>query len=153
MGKDMKQILIFFMACTVFYGCSLFDSPAKKETTNDLNMVLNRTWLWTSTVDATKKIIIASPENYTLILADRGRAIIQFDCNHGGGQYTLTPGKLSFGPLFSTRMACPTGSMDNRFSSDLSRVVSFYIKKDTLYLELTGGGLMIFRSDRTKKGD
>jgi heat shock protein HslJ len=89
-----------------------------------------------STVTPVEKITVADPERYTLYLQEDGRVQARFDCNRGGGPYTLSEGKLSFGPLVSTRMACPEDSLDARFTKDLQEVVSFFIEDGRLYLEL-----------------
>lgn len=82
-----------------------------------------------------------------MLTAD-GRAQIRFDCNRGGGEFKISPGKLSFGPLLSTRMACPPGSLDSAFMQDLQRVVSFFVEKGTLFLEMPyESGAMKFRPE------
>ena len=149
----MKLILFFCMTGIVLNSCSSVYFSANKEISKDPKTILHRIWSWESTADATETIVNESPERYTLVLADQGRARIQFDCNRGGGQFYLSHGQLSFGPMFSTRMACPAGSLDRRFSHDLSRVVSFYTQADMLYFGLTDGGLMVFHEVRTAKGD
>ena len=70
-------------------------------------------------------------------------------CNRGGGDYRISTGKLSFGPLLSTRMACPEDSLDGPFMRDLQRVVSFFVENGMLYLELPmDSGTMKFRPER-----
>ena len=66
--------------------------------------------------------------------------------NNGGGNYQISAGKLSFGPLMSTRMACPPGSLDATYTRDLQRVVSFFVQDGDLYLELpVDSGTMRFQ--------
>lgn len=144
------KILLFFLTCILLYGCGLGRLEIEKTSSTDVSSVSNRTWLWESTSDATERVVTKSPERYSLYLTDKGRAHIRFDCNRGGGQVDISPGRLSFGPLISTRMACSKGSLDIRFSRDLKRVVSFYTQGDSLYLGLTGGGMMIFHTAGTK---
>jgi heat shock protein HslJ len=113
----------------------------------DPELVLNKTWQWESTITPAKKINVPNPERYTILLTDEGRIQARFDCNRGGGSYELSAGKLSFGPLTSTRMACPEDSLDNLFMRDLQGVVSFFIEDGHLYLELPHhSGMMKFRS-------
>ncbi|WP_372681376.1 META domain-containing protein [Desulfosarcina sp.] len=77
-----------------------------------------------------------------------GNAKIRFDCNRGGGEYQLAAGKLGFGPLFSTRMACPQDSLDGPFMLDLQRVTSFFVEDGQLYLLLNyDSGTMRFREE------
>ena len=70
------------------------------------------------------------------LLAPDGKVRARFDCNRGGGAFKISLGKLSFGPLMSTRMACPEDSLDAPFMRDLQRVTSFFTQDGLLYLEL-----------------
>ena len=80
-----------------------------------------------------------------LLMAD-GKAQVRFDCNRGGGSYHISEGQLSFGPMMSTRMACPPDSLDVPFMRDLQRVASFFVQEGALYLELPNdSGTMQFR--------
>jgi len=61
--------------------------------------------------------------------------------------YKISESKLSFGPLMSTRMACPLDTLDAPFMRDLKRVTSFFVEKGNLFLELPfDSGTMKFRS-------
>lgn len=94
------------------------------------------TWQWEKTVNPVETITVTAPERYTLLLTEEGKAQVQFDCNKGGGDYQIAEGKLSFGPMMSTRMACPEGSQDALYTRDLARAVSFFLEGGFLYLEL-----------------
>ena len=114
----------------------------------DPQLVLNRVWQWEATTTPVEKIHVPNPEHYTIRLQDEGRVQALFHCNRGGGSYKISAGMLSFGPLMSTRMACPEGSLDGPFMRDLQRVTSFFIDNDHLYLELPyDSGTMIFRPE------
>jgi len=114
----------------------------------DPQSVLNKTWQWVSTITPVEKIAVANPERYTIILTDEGKLQARFDCNRGGGEFKISPGKLSFGPPISTRMACPEDSLDGFFMRDLQRVVSFFVENGMLYLELPyDSGTMKFRPE------
>ena len=122
--------------------------PLSGENTHrrDPQSVLNKTWQWESTITPVEKITVPAPERYTIRLSDDGRLRAQFDCNRGGGDYKISAGKLSFGPLISTRMACPPDSLYNQFMKDLQRVGSFFLQDGNLYLELPyDSGTMKFR--------
>jgi len=113
----------------------------------DPKAVLNKTWQWESTVTPVETITVSSPEQYTLLLAEDGTLKAKFDCNNGGGNYEISEGTLSFGPMMSTRMACPEGSLDVAFMRDLERVSSFFLEGGNLYLELPyDSGTMKFRA-------
>lgn len=108
-------------------------------------MVLNKTWQWESTITPVEKIAVPNPERYTILLTAEGKAQVRFDCNRGG-EYKISEGKLSFGPLMSTRMACPPDSLDGPFMRDPQRVASFFVENGRLYLELPlDSGTMKFR--------
>jgi heat shock protein HslJ len=122
--------------------------PAGDESSTDPQAVLNKTWQWVSTITPVEKITVSNPERYTIILTEEGTLQAQFDCNRGGGEFKISPGKLSFGPLMSTRMACPEDSLDGPFIRDLQRVTSFFVQGGLLYLELPyDSGTMKFRPE------
>jgi heat shock protein HslJ len=110
--------------------------------------LLNKTWQWTATMAAGETITVPNPENYTIHLMDDGRLQARFDCNRGGGRYAISDGTLSFGPMMSTRMACPPDSLDAAFMRDLQRVAAFFIENGTLCLVFPeDGGTMRFRPE------
>lgn len=105
-------------------------------------------WEWLGTTAPNDSIEVPTPERYTLQLLPDGRAQVRFDCNRGGGSYEIADGRLSFGPLMMTRMACPADSLDSRYASELSRVESIAIERGVLNLGLQQqGGTMRFRED------
>lgn len=110
--------------------------------------ITGKLWQWEETVTPTEKIVSAAPGNYTLQLQADGRAQVRYDCNRGGGSYRIgEPGRIAFGPLASTMMACPPGSQAHRFGKDLGQVISFFVEDGRLYLELpVDSGTMRFRA-------
>lgn len=70
------------------------------------------------------------------------RASFQIDCNRGSGSWLATPsksgasGQLTFGPIATTQMACPPGSLDQRVSTALAGVRTYLIKDGRLHLSL-----------------
>jgi len=128
-------------------GCAGGAPSGQHARSSDPKMSLNKTWQWVSTITPVEKITVPAPERYTIRLSDNGRLQAQFDCNRGGGDYKISEGKLSFGPLISTRMACPADTLDAPFMRDLQRVVSFFIENGSLFLELPfDSGTMKFRT-------
>jgi len=143
----MKQLILLTMLLTIVLGCSPKDVPHKTVRFSDPGLVVGRIWQWVSTVTPKETITAASPERYSFLLSDDGRVKVKFDCNNGGGNYKISPGKLVFSPLFSTKMACPDDSQDRPFMRDLPRVVSFFMEDDLLYLELPmDSGTMTFKT-------
>lgn len=142
----MIRILSIALIDMVLTAC-VVGQPASVARSRDPQSVLDKTWQWESTITPVEKITVSNPERYTILLKVDGKAQIRFDCNRGGGNYQISEGKLSFGPLMSTRMACPPDSLDGPYMRDLQRVVSFFIEDGKLYLELPAdSGTMRFRT-------
>ncbi|MBC2734060.1 MAG: META domain-containing protein [Desulfobacteraceae bacterium] len=137
---DLKQIETELKSGTRLYP--------EAERSTDPRRVLNEIWQWESTTTPVEKIDVANPERYTILLKDEGKIQARFDCNRGGGEYEIAPGKLTFGPLISTRMACPEDTMDAAFMRDLQRVTTFFVQDSMLFLELPyDSGTMRFRPE------
>lgn len=142
----MTRMITIFLIGMVLAGCAgtpPVDIPSRS---NDPKKVIGKTWQWVSTITPVEKITVPVPARYTIHLVVDGKLTAQFDCNRGGGSYTIADGKLSFGPLMATRMACPPDSLDIRFMKDLQRVSSFFLMNGSLYLELPhDSGTMQFK--------
>lgn len=144
----MMRMLLLGLVGMIVAGCAAGGASGTPARITDPQAVLDRTWLWEATVTPAEKITAAAPERYTLRLAPEGRAQALFDCNRGGGDFKISPGKISFGPMMATRMACPPDTQDFVFMRDLSRVASFFVEGGKLYLELgMDGGTMRFRTE------
>ena len=144
--KLSKMVLSVICLVSMMSGCATNTQTGKNERSNDPGQAMSRTWQWESTTTPVERITVPAPERYTLFLNEDGKAEVRFDCNRGGGEYMIAAGKLSFGPLISTRMACPEGSLDGPFMRDLQRIASFFIEDRQLYLELPyDSGTMRFR--------
>lgn len=142
----MYGISIVLLAGILVSGCAAGLSSPEKGRISDPGFVVGKTWQWESTLTPADKVEVPCPERYTFHLKKDGTVQARFDCNKGGGDYAITEGGLSFGPLISTRMACPPGSLDGRFMQDLQRVVSFFVEDGALFLELPmDSGTMKFR--------
>ena len=144
----MVRMFQLILAVIIMAGCAAGALSGEEARSKDVPMVLNKTWQWVSTVTPVEKITAPDPEHYTIQLIEGGKARVRFDCNSGGGNYIISKGKVSFGPLMSTRMACPEGSMDSAFMRDLQRVSSFFLESGELFLELSAdSGTMRFRPE------
>jgi len=144
--KWMVRYLSLALLAVLVMGCATGGRPGPATHTKEPRSVLNRTWQWVATVTPVEKITVPDPERYSIRLTDDGKVQARFDCNGGGGHYQISEGRLSFGPLLSTRMACPPDSLDGPFMKDLQRVVSFFVQDGDLYLELPlDSGTMRFR--------
>jgi heat shock protein HslJ len=133
----MGRLVFFLLGVTLMVGCATGGGKSDSVLRSaDPQMVLHQTWQWVATITPVEKITVQNPERYTIRLMDDGKVQARFDCNGGGGNYEISAGRLSFGPLISTRMACPKDSLDGPFMRDLQRVSSFFIEGGELYLEL-----------------
>jgi len=140
----MRYVVLCF--CIAVIGCAAGAMPDQNTQSRDPQSLLSKTWQWVLTITPVEKITVTDPERYTIMLTEDGKLQARFDCNRGGGEYEISEGKLSFGPLMSTRMACPEGTLDRPFMRDLQRVASFFVQDGLLYLELPyDSGTMKFR--------
>ena len=132
----MTRFLILIASGIFLIGCATISSNTQSEQNYDPQTILDKQWQWESTITPLEQITVATPKNYTILLKADNKVQVRFDCNRGGGSFEISLGKLSFGPIMSTRAACPPGSLDFRFAKDLQRVVSFFTRNNNLYLEL-----------------
>lgn len=93
-------------------------------------------WQWETTVTPVETIGSGNSERYTLDLQPGGVALVRADCNRGRGTYEIGEGRIKFGPIATTRMACPPGSLDGRYLKDLERATTFFVEGGKLFLEL-----------------
>ena len=163
------EVTILSMILLAGVGCGGSEAPATDETAaeqgaaaepvveveaiaddefiRDPAAVTGITWEWVRTTTPVEQTEVPEPGRYTILLQPDGRLEALFDCNRGGGEYEIEQGKLSFGPLISTRMACPEDSLDALFMKDLQRVTSFFVLYGALYLEMPyDSGTLQFRA-------
>lgn len=94
-------------------------------------------WQWQQTQDNSGKFTTpADPSRYTVEFMADGAVAVQADCNRGRGKYTVNANGLTFGPIATTLMGCPAGSLDTEFLRQLSQIKSYLFKDGNLYLEL-----------------
>ncbi len=141
---------LLLLALLALPGCGTSQQPAEAahsdEFVRDPAAVTGVEWEWVSTTTPIEETVVAEPSRYTILLEPDGKLRALFDCNRGGGAYEITEGKLSFGPMMSTRMACPPDSLDAPFMRDLERVTSFFVRGGELYLEMPyDSGTLRFR--------
>jgi heat shock protein HslJ len=117
-------------------ACTVVPPNAGAVRTRAPDSATRRVWHWEATVTPVEKIEVPAPERYTLELEPGGAALLRADCNRGRGSYEIGDGQIKLGPIATTRMACPPGSLDGRYLADLARVTTFFVEGGTLYLEL-----------------
>jgi heat shock protein HslJ len=146
-NQEVADMLRFLSVLLIgLIGCATATQGGFADRTNNPDAVLGKTWQWEETVTPVEKVTVSDPNRYSIRFLKDRRLQAQFDCNRGGGAYEISAGRLSFGPMMATRMACPEDSLDWRFMQDLHQVVSFFVENDRLYLGLSAdGGTMRFR--------
>lgn len=108
-----------------------------------------KVWQWERTVTPVEIVESPAPDRYTLELAPNGRLLVRADCNRGTGAYRIGAGTIAIGPIATTRMACPPGSLDARYLGDLQRAAGFFVEGRHLFIELpVDSGTMRFAPQR-----
>jgi heat shock protein HslJ/predicted small secreted protein len=94
-------------------------------------------WEWTSFTSPTENLSVPDPVKYTLDFNDDGNVAILAACNRGGGPVKVGPdGTISINLLRLTRMGCPPGSLDARYTSLLTRVATWSLVNGQLVMEI-----------------
>lgn len=92
------------------------------------------------------------PSKYTFAFHADGRVTARIDCNRGKGTWaTAGPGKIWFGPMASTVMLCPPGSLDRFVFKDLPNFTSYSLKEGKLFLSLKDDGGIYEFAPHTEK--
>ncbi len=114
---------------------------------SDADTLKNVVWHWENLQTTNETVKMDKPENYTLEFMDDGKIRVKADCNRGGGSYKSEGNNLAFSRIFTTKMACPPGSLDNRFLRGLEMAQSYKIEDNKLLIVLKDGGMMQFSRD------
>ncbi|HLU77908.1 MAG TPA: META domain-containing protein [Burkholderiales bacterium] len=77
---------------------------------------------------------------YTLRFDADGTVAVRMDCNRGRATWRADPPQLQFGPLVSTRAACPPGSLHDRIVRHWPYVRSYIVQDGHLHLSLMADG-------------
>ena len=136
------KIALSTAAVTMLMGCSA--APAEAAFTLD-----GTSWRLTeiqSMDDAQGTTAVPDSQRYTVTFDSHaygeGWASLHIDCNRGSSPWQATPsasdasGQLTFGPITSTEMACPPGSLNQRVSTALAGVRTYLIEEGRLHLSL-----------------
>ena len=102
-------------------------------------------WRWTGLVSSADQIAIDQPERYTLDLQGGGMALVRADCNRGQASYKLDGHVIAIKVSGMSKVACPAGSMSERYLKAIEAAVGQRIRGANLFLDLPGeGGTMKF---------
>lgn len=122
----LGSFLLLFAACQS-------TSPASQPTT-PLASLRNTRWVL-RTLDGQPVPVLADGEAYLLLRNNELNAEGNGGCNRFRGTFELpADGQLRFGPLLSTKMACPALATETSFMSALSKTRTYQISGDTLRL-------------------
>ncbi len=110
--------------------------------------IVGEAWQWVSSTFKDGTVLTpGDPARYTFQLLPDGNALVQADCNFGTATYQETAAGFSFGPIGTTKMACPPDSLDSEFLGQIRNIERHQINDDglTIYL-LDEAGVMEFRA-------
>jgi len=133
--KYLAPVILAYVSI-LFYGCS-------SSGTLDNTPLTETEWIMFE-MDGVKNEP-SSGKNVTLIFDGTARNVNgKAPCNTYGGPYTKDSGKLSFGGLYSTEMACDELKTEQEYFGMLAKTFAYRISGDKLYL-FDSGGLVIAR--------
>lgn len=116
---------------------------------SESNVLLQNTvWHWQSLRNSSGLTTAKNSEKFTIQFAVDGKASFGTDCNRGGGTYKTNGNSMTFSPIFSTKMACPAGSQESIYFSNLQTAKSYKIQNGSLQIKLANGGTMKFSASQ-----
>lgn len=102
-------------------------------------------WKWEGTQTPVERFTPDNSSNYTIEFLPDTTVVAQIDCNRGSGKFQIEGQSILIGPLATTRMACPPGSLDGKFAQQLEAARTIFFRGDTLFLDLfADSGTMSF---------
>ncbi|HEU4928865.1 MAG TPA: META domain-containing protein [Candidatus Krumholzibacteria bacterium] len=138
--------VLWVCAVALTAGCDTKEESATKEQQSDIPQLtpdatkftspVGFVWKWEATQTPVERIVPPDPTRYTLEFLPDTTVTAQIDCNRGHGKYTLDGPSITIGPLATTRMACPPGSLDAVFAKQLEAARILFFRGDTLYMDL-----------------
>jgi len=142
--KNMR-VLVWLAAVLIAAGCAKkkqnADSGATADTTQNAtaapaDSAERGPWRWIATVTPTERIVCNNPDMYTLTFLPDSTVRVLIDCNRGSGRYQVDGKSIRIGPVATTRMMCPPGSMDATFGKQIDAARGWFLEADTLMLDL-----------------
>ena len=107
--------------------------------------LIGTVWAWHATTgNGGARASVASPDRYTIELQAGGALRVRADCNRGGGSYAAGDVDVRFGPIATTKIGCPAGSLDREFLEALASVDAYRFEGIELVLS-TGDGRRTMR--------
>jgi heat shock protein HslJ len=145
-----KPLLLFALFCLGFGLTQAGELPEIKldkddgliETSEEVRgtsdpLLVGNLWKWQQTFyNNDTRNLPPNSENYTLKLLPDGKVNIHADCNLGGGVYTLRGNEISIEITYTTRAACPPGSLEQSYIQDLNTAGRYRMEGEFLYIGL-----------------
>ena len=102
-------------------------------------------------IEGGTSVTVPDPSRYTLQFGPDGWVNASFDCNHGGGSYTVDGETLAIGPMMSTLMACPDedSQLTAAFAMALGKAERWSYDGSALRISTTDGQTLVFRAALT----
>lgn len=142
MGKKRHAITVVLWALStgLFGGCSSEKAVQPAKPAASVTSILNTAWRVVELNGAKTGFLPGQKLDFYLMLSRGGQFSGSTGCNHLSGSYTMNAGRLSFGSLLITRIACPSPLMEReRMFLDAIRKVASYSTVDGR-LRLFGAG-------------
>ncbi len=106
--------------------------------------IIDTSWVWIRSTNDNPNITPKKVDAFSITFGKDGSIKGTTDCNTYFGKYTETSGKISFGPLGSTKMFCE-GAQEGEFMLSLQGVSGYVIDKNNNLILSTGSGTMVFK--------
>jgi len=141
-----RTATVWLCAIALTAGCSKKKEPATSQTQSEIpqrtpgatvfTSPVGFVWKWEGTQTPVERIAPSDPTRYTIEFLPDTTVVAQVDCNRGHGPFTRNGPAITIGPLATTRMACPAGSLDTVFAQQLEAARVMFFRGDTLYMDL-----------------
>ena len=107
--------------------------------------------LLTIEISGSPTVVADDPSRYTVQFLEVGSILSWADCNQGCGAYQASGSQITIGPVAMTRVACPPGSLFDRFTRAIEPASSFTFIEGHLFLSPPGDfGTLVFAAHSTE---
>ena len=134
---------LLLLALVTLAGCSSppprrdVDSTATKTLPAPAGDLVGHPWNWVATQTPEELLAPADPSLYTVQFFADSSTALRADCNRGRSTFSTTAdGGLTIPPGALTRAMCPPGSLDTKYLSQLANTAHWFLRGDTLYIDL-----------------
>jgi len=144
---NFRRVLVWAAVFALVTGCTKKKDtaltgraahPGRAESSRAPGDTIGRgPWRWIATVTLVERMACNNPDMYTLTFLPDSTTRVLIDCNRGSSKYHINGNAIRIGPIATTRMMCPTGSMDARFAQQIDAARTWFMQDDTLMLDLT----------------